>query len=112
VDTKNLVGMKEKFRNSEGRNCSIFFFLPHKTNNECNKFLYWDSPTDSRDKIRDCSMNEDYYFIWNISNVWKCDLKTGEFSDMKVNVSKDEDETWITNVRTGSDCKIVNIRIR
>ena len=57
-------------------------------------------------------MNLDYYFIWNISNVWKCDLKTGKFTPMKINISPKEEETWITNVRTGSDEKIVNIRIR
>ena len=109
---KELYEMKEKFRSTEGRNCSIFMFIPHETNHECQTFIYWDSPTDSRDKIRDCSMNLDYYFIWNISNVWKCDLKTGKFTPMKINISKNEEETWITNVRTGSDEKIVNIRIR
>ena len=32
---KDLYEMKEKFRSAEGRNCSIFMFIPHENNHEC-----------------------------------------------------------------------------
>ena len=66
----------EQFDSEEGRNASVFFFIPNKNNTRDKPFIYYDSPSDSVEKLRGVSMNTDYIFLWNDGHVWKIDLES------------------------------------
>jgi hypothetical protein len=83
LDDKQL----ELFESDEGKNASVFFFIPGLANKICKPFIYYDSPTDEIDKLRGISMNEKFIFIWNDGNVWKINLQTTVKTMMDIAIS-------------------------
>jgi hypothetical protein len=72
------------FDSDEGKNSSVFFFIPNKNNTKFGKtvkmapktFIYYDSPADKVAKLRGCSMNERFIFFWNEGNVYKINVRS------------------------------------
>ena len=79
--------------------------------------MYWDSPSDEITNLSACSMNNRFIFMWNKVHVWKIGLETNpkhiSFKPIKMNIeiSGEENDTWVKKVRTSSDDNLVCIRV-
>lgn len=56
-------------------------------------------------------MNQDYIFFWNVSTVWKMFLEDQKLTHINLHVDERQKETFIKQVRTGSDETKVAIRV-
>lgn len=61
-------------------------------------------------------MNDKYIFFWNNSSVFFVDIsnykkRTQDINKLSIIISKNENTTFIKNVRTGSDKCVVGIRV-
>ena len=56
-------------------------------------------------------MNQDWIFFWNNGRAWKLSCITQELSEIGIYVDESEVETFIIQIRTGSDKNRVAIRV-
>jgi len=57
-------------------------------------------------------MNQDYVFFWNVSTAWKLYLEDQTLTKIGLYVDDRQKDTFILQVRTGSDETRVAIRVR
>jgi len=56
-------------------------------------------------------MNQDYIFFWNTGKVWKLSTSDQHLSTLGIYIDEKELDTYVIQVRTGSDQTKVAIRV-
>ena len=75
------------------------------------EFIYFDNEDDAVSDLQGQSMNQDYIFFWNKGNAWKLNTSTRKLDRLGIYVDEREKQTWIKQIRTGSNKHRVAIRI-
>lgn len=57
-------------------------------------------------------MNQKYIFFWNLGKIWKLSMETKVIEKLSLYISEEEYETYIKNVRCGSNENSVSIIVR
>jgi len=111
--------MSRMFRNNQestNKNLeihSIYFYIPNpQVESSYTQFIYFDGNEEMQRKYQGVSMNQKYIFFWNLGNIWKLSLETQKIHKMSLYISEEETETYIKNVRCGSNENIVSIIVR